>query len=1354
MKKLCLVVFCIGLFSFLSVGSENQKSNPYLFRNISNSDGLSQSTVLSIVQDSMGYMWFGTQDGLNRYDGRKFKVYRNDKEDRTSVLSNYIRKLYVSNKGNLWVAGNRGVSLYNPTHDSFYNFPIKENYESSHILDITEDEKGTIYIGSANGNIYEYEADKKIFSKLELKSNAEFKNKINVIVPNEEYLLLGTNYGLFEFDKRTFQLKKIEISNDDIEVRTIKKDIRNGFWIGTEGDGLFRIDQNYKLVSKFLHSVNNTNSVSNDNIRSLSFDKEGKLWIGTFIGLSIYDPESGNFSNYYEEFSRPYALSQNSVRSIYQDAHGGMWLGTFFGGVNYYHSSDTKFQLINQNGSNFSLSDNVTSAIKEDKQGNLWIATNDKGLNYWDRKKNQIRYYTHNEKDPGSLSSNNLKSIVITDNGKLLVGTHKSGLNLLDPRTGKCKVFKHSQRKGSLADNSIYALLLDKKSRIWVGTWKGLNLFDPQTNSFKLFDVDSKGNRLSSDAIHYLFEDSRGRIWIGTPKGLNIFYPENNIFETFMPDLNAPNSLSDGMVTCITEDQKGRIWVGTKAGLNVFDEIERRFISYTTKDGLPNDVIYGVLEDEQERLWMSTNKGLSCFNPSSKKFKNYDLEDGIQSRQFNTYSFCKTTNGELLFGGINGITIFQPEQLRVTPFNDEVHFRNLKVNNKGVIPGDETGVLKKHISQSQVVVLKSNQNVFQLEYSAINYISANKVKYMRILEGFEDEWVMSSENMSPTYSNLSSGEYIFKVKAVSGEGVVGEDVASVNIVVLDPWYISAYAILVYVLIALVVLIISLRLLKERIRTQNELRVERLEKKKLTEINQMKLQFFTNITHEFRTPLTLILSPLQKIRERKSNDDWFNKQHDMIYKNTMRLLNLVDQLMDFRKSELGTLKLQVAKGEIVSFVNEIYLSFAEVASQNNIIYTFDTRFEKVSLYFDSSYVEKIIFNLLSNAFKFTPSGGSIGILINQSNSKLILEVSDSGKGIPVDQQSLIFERFYRIDENTSKPGSGIGLALTKRLVELHHGTITVRSEKDKGSKFIVSIPLNESVYSEEELKEVLIEESHKTKPVVDIYTPENELIELAEDDEKDSVLVVEDNPDIIHYLRENLADKYTVYSASNGEEALSIVSEKQPTLVISDVMMPVMDGVAFCKKIKQNIKTCHIPIILLTAKSAVEDQIDGLEMGADDYITKPFVMNLLEAKVGNIIKSRKRLKEYYSKSLEIQPEKMAFNNLDEELLKKAVEIVETNLSEPDLSVDFFAREMGMSRSNLHLKLKAITGESATDFIKKIRFKKATSLIEENKYSIAEISYMVGFNSPSYFSTSFKKYFGYLPTEYLQKNFDKK
>jgi ligand-binding sensor domain-containing protein/signal transduction histidine kinase/DNA-binding response OmpR family regulator len=1320
-----------------------------LFKNIANEDGLSHSTIFTILQDSTGYLWFGTQDGLNRYDGYYFERFAPDSQE-NSVLSTYIRALHMDRNGCLWIGGDKGISRYDEELNQFETYDLFTHKAGRYIVAITETSDGVIWAASQSGKIYRFSRNNNAFEEQRILSNQIDIYAVGALFSHNEGLLIGTDKELLLLNTSNLTLSRISGINPGHPIRQIVKANNNTYWIGTEGAGVFHTDPSFAILNHYEHDVFHENSLCNDNVRSLCFDDQGHLWIGTFIGLSILDVETQNFQNHYEEFARPYALTQNSVRSIFKDRMGGMWLGTFFGGLDYYHPDNIKFDLLNQNGGALSLSDNVISAIAEDDKENFWILTNDKGLNYWNRNKNQISVISHNEKDPQSLSSNNLKSIAFTKDGKLLIGTHNSGLNYYDPVSGRNIRFYQGDQQGDLSDNSVYALLRDSKDQLWIGTWKGLNRFNEKTHQFTHHYFDSKGERLSSDQISCLYEDSRKRIWIGTFNGVNIFYPERNSFETFLKAPGNDIKLSNNEITSILEDSKGRIWIGTRMGLNLFDELERNFLNITTKDGLPSNIIYGILEDDNNKLWISTNGGLSSYNTNTKKIKNYDVEDGIQGTQFNNYSYCKAKDGKLLFGGINGITLFDPSKINGRPFNPHVIFTHLQVFNEPVLPNDQSGLLSKSIGHTESITLKHDQNVFSIGFAAINFISADKINYYFKLEGYDLDWRLAESSRQAYYSNIPPGDYLFKVRAGLDDTNNEMQITQLNIEVLTPWWESTLAYILYSLFLFSLMYLTFRYVKERIHTQNQLRLERLEKHKITEVNKLKLQFFTNISHEFRTPLTLIISPLQKILERQEGNEWLTKQHRIIYKNARRLMNLIDQLMDFRKSELGQLKLHVAKGELVSFINEIYLSFALAASQNNIIFTFDAREEKIDCLFDKSYLEKIAYNLLSNAFKYTPEGGTIGIQLYMEGKWIVMEVKDSGKGIPPEKLSLIFERFYRIDESNSKPGSGIGLALTKRLVELHHGSIEAAADISGGSVFTVRLPLSDSIYQADEISEAeTVVPETSPKPLVEINEEHTQTDTSISKEGYDTILIVEDNPEIVQYIKENLENNYNVLTASDGKKALEHIYKTEPTLIVSDIMMPVMDGLNFCKTIKQNLKTCHIPVILLTAKTSNQDHIEGLQHGADDYIMKPFEMNLLEAKIRSIIKTRKRLKEIYSNTNDIKPEAIAFNNLDKELLEKAKDIVENHIADAEFSVDLFAQSMGMSRSNLHLKMKSITGASATDFIKKIRFNKALELLEENRYSVAEISYMTGFNSPSYFSTSFKKHFDYLPTEHLQK-----
>lgn len=669
-----------------------------------------------------------------------------------------------------------------------------------------------------------------------------------------------------------------------------------------------------------------------------------------------------------------------------------------------------------------------------------------------------------------------------------------------------------------------------------------------------------------------------------------------------------------------------------------------------------------------------------------------------------------------------------------------------------IYPNDNTGILKRNISNTQSITLTAKQSMFSLDFVVSNYISGNHNIFAYTLEGYDKEWYQSHTQRTASYSNLPAGTYTFLVKAANSDGKWNEQPTKLKIIILPIWYKTWWATLLFISAFTIITIFIFRYFWMRKSMEAKLQLERMDKERQKEVNEMKLRFFINISHELRTPLTLILAPVQEMLD-KVSDRQLHKQLEHVQKNTNRLLHLVNQLMDYRRAELGVFNLKVRPNPIHNIIEKDFLYYDHLAQRKQIVYNFNSNVEGRTILCDPDYMELIVNNLLSNAFKYTGEGKNITVTLKEENRKLLLQVKDTGNGIPIDKQGKIFERFYQIDNEHL--GSGIGLSLVQRLVELHHGSIELESEEGVGSTFSVYLPIEESAYLPEEKQNTsnsVEEERVYTTNNRDMYvidTESKETVEetiVQEEQRKETILIVEDNTDICQYLCEELGKSYHVLKASNGEEALSIVKEQEVDLILTDVMMPIMDGLQLCKQIKQNLRTCHIPIIMLSAKTDLKEQLEGLQVGADDYIPKPFSMTMVAAKIKNLFRTRYRAIEHYSHSLEVEPEKVALNPLDEELLKKAIEIVKKHMDNVEFSTNDFAREMCMSRSNLHIKMKALTGESTNDFIRKMRFNQACKLLQEGRYTVSEISGMVGFNTPSYFSTSFKKYFGCLPSEY--------
>ena len=1044
-------------------------------------------------------------------------------------------------------------------------------------------------------------------------------------------------------------------------------------------------------------------------------------------------------------------LSQNSVRCIFRDSQGGMWLGTYWGGLNYYHSLCNRFQQIKHIPFYNSLSDNVVSCIVEDKKNNLWIGTSDGGLNFYDNITKTYKNYLFNPDTSEGVPFKDIKTVYVDESAdKVYVGAHAGGMMILNRRTGKKEFY--NQQNSNLPSNNIYSIISDEGEGLWVASLEHFIYFDIARKRFTVIDKDVKGRPVQK-YNRLLFRDSKRRIWAGGEMGLSVY---NQIDKSLLTntDFHIPTVLEQSFVNCIYESASGYIWIGTRNGLFALREGDKEPLQYTTDNGLPSNVIYGILEDSYGRLWVSTNQGLSCFNPDNRKLRNFTIVDGLQSNQFNTGAYCRVSNGHMLFGGINGITSFRPETLIDNPYTPKPVINKLFVFNEEVLPNDETGILKENIEGVDHIILKSSQNSFSISFVVSNYIAGKHNTFAYKLEGYNEEWYKQGDISPVSYSNLPAGNYRFLLKAANNDGKWSKDMAVLHIKVLPVWYCTWWALSIFALFFVLFAFIIFRFFWLRKSMQTEIRMERLDKEKREEISQMKIRFYVNISHELRTPLTLIVAPLQELLSNVTGH-WEREKLLYIQRNTKRLLHLVNQLMDYRRAELGIFELKPVYANIYKRVLNTFLNYESLAKRKDIDYNFYSELQDEDVLFDGTYLDLIVNNLLSNAFKYTGDGESVSVKLYKENKNVVLQVIDTGAGIPEDKQQKIFERFYQIENGHE--GSGIGLSLVQRLVELHHGQITLVSEVGEGSTFSIYIPQDKSVYSADELlgsSGELEEQRVYSTNAHDMYVDDVEFVEVETNEKEESskhgtILIAEDNEELRQYLSNGLSAQFNLIKAENGQQALDLLKDNDVDLILSDVMMPVMDGIKLCKSVKQNLRTCHIPVYLLSAKVDVKYQLKGLQVGADDYIPKPFSMEVLIAKILNMLRTRYRIFEHFSNAAEIEPDKITSNAMDEEMLKKAIAIVEKNISNVEFSTEQFASEMNMSRSNLHLKLKAITGKSAIDFIHKIRFNRACQLLKEGKYTVSEISFMVGYNTPSYFAARFKKYMGCLPTEYGKK-----
>ncbi|MCE8951086.1 hybrid sensor histidine kinase/response regulator transcription factor [Bacteroides thetaiotaomicron] len=1348
LKKIVIYLFflCLGMHSAFSETPEQ-----ITFSYISINEGLSQSTVFSIDQDKRGNMWFATYDGVNKYDGYAFTVYQHNEDDPNSIANDISRIVKTDSQGRVWIGTRDGLSRYDEEKDIFQNFFYEKNGKHLQVNGIEEISPEQLLISTPEGLImFDIKESKFIDDSF---STAMHKTIASTLYRQDDQIYIGTSTdGLYTYSitQKTFE-KVIPILGTK-QIQAILQQSPTRIWVATEGAGLFLINPKTKEIKNYLHSPSNPKSISSNYIRSLAMDSQNRLWIGTFNDLNIYHEGTDSFASYSSNPVENGSLSQRSVRSIFMDSQGGMWLGTYFGGLNYYHPIRNRFKNIRNIPYKNSLSDNVVSCIVEDKDKNLWIGTNDGGLNLYNPITQRFTSYTLQEDESArGIGSNNIKAVYVDEKKSLVyIGTHAGGLSILHRNSGQVENF--NQRNSQLVNENVYAILPDGEGNLWLGTLSALVRFNPEQQSFTTIEKEKDGTPVVSKQITTLFRDSHKRLWIGGEEGLSVFKQEGLDIQkaSILPVSNVTKLFTN----CIYEASNGVIWVGTREGFYCFNEKDKQIKRYNTTNGLPNNVVYGILEDSFGRLWLSTNRGISCFNPETKKFRNFTESDGLQSNQFNTASYCRTSVGQMYFGGINGITTFRPELLLDNPYTPPVVITKLQLFNKVVRPDDETGILTKNISETKSITLKSWQTAFSIEFVVSNYISGQHNTFAYKLEGYDKEWYYLTDSRTVSYSNLPQGTYQFLVKAANSDGKWNPIPTALEIIVLPIWYKTWWALLIFFATFAGFITFVFRFFWMRKSMEAQLEIERRDKEHQEEINQMKMRFFINISHELRTPLTLILTPLQEIIN-KISDRWTRNQLEYIQRNANRLLHLVNQLMDYRRAELGVFELKAKKGNAHQLIQDNFLFYDKLARHKKITYTLHSELEDKEVLFDANYLELIVNNLLSNAFKYTESGQSITVTLKEENGWLLLQVSDTGIGIPINKQGKIFERFYQIE--SEHVGSGIGLSLVQRLIELHHGRIELDSEENKGSTFSVYLPQDLSVYKPSELasndeqneEEQVYSTNSKAMYFIDTEKVENESVESG-DKKRGTILIVEDNNEIRRYLSNGLADLFNTLEAGNGEEALEKLKDNEVDVIVTDVMMPVMDGIKLCKNVKQNIRTCHIPVIILSAKTDIKDQMEGLQMGADDYIPKPFSLAILTTKIQNMMRTRRRMLDKYAKSLEVEPEKITFNAMDEALLKRAMAIVEKNMDNIEFSTDEFAREMNMSRSNLHLKLKAITGESTIDFIRKIRFNEAAKLLKDGRYTVAEVSTMVGFNTPSYFATSFKKYFGCLPTEYIKKS----
>jgi signal transduction histidine kinase/ligand-binding sensor domain-containing protein/AraC-like DNA-binding protein len=1340
------------LFSGYEIGAQNNEN----FINLSVNDGLSQSTIFSIHQDSKGFMWFGTRGGgLNKYDGYGFQVYMSNPDEEGSISENVVLSLLEDSQGLLWVGCHGGtINSYDLNTGKFqtYQLHLPSDFQDSELLgvrEIYEDRSGVLWIGT-DQHVYIFNRETNHFDPVMSEAPFPIKGTRSICEDEEGYYYFATWDRLVRYhpenksyDQLLFPPKAPSVYSG--RVNTLLLDSGNRLWLGTPG-GLRMVDLNIGFSYTEDELAHVDWPAPFNSVRTIKETRDGQIWFGTIDGLYAYNPETYVLKEYRTIPYTSESLVHNSIYSIFEDHVGSLWIGTW-SGLSILDKRKYNFRHYAHLPNNpQGLSNNVVSSFQEDSAG-LWVGTEQGGLNFLNRDRTEFKSYKHIEGDPESLPSNNVKTVYKDSNNDLWVGTFNGGISLH---------LGDGRFKNYLKGHSVYSMAELRDGKLYFGGRTGLYVMDLANRNIsrKVFSPSTGMSSLET-FVTALYADSNNRIWIGTrSEGIYLYDPMRFILKQFQSSKSDSSTISDNRITSITEDNMGIIWIGTAKGLNKFINTTSSFDRMNERIGIKDRIINGLQVDDNSKLWISTTNGIYSYDLISNEIRHFDYQDGLQSNEFNPLASFKNSKGELFFGGVKGFNVFHPDKIEKNMDPPPVVITDLKLFNKSVLPGEENSPLSKHISETEKIVLTHLQSSFSFEFVALNYLIPEKNTYSYILEGFEDEWNNSGRVRTASYMNLDPGKYTFRVRGSNNDGVWNEAGASVDIVILAPFWATPFAVLIYTVILTVLLFGLIKLVKYRTEKENELRLMRAEKLRIKELNESRLQYFTNISHEFRTPLTLIAGPLDKLISGK-----YTHQSEYLLQlmksNVNRMLRLVNQLMDFRKLENNKMPLRIQQKNMDKFLSQIVLGFEDLASKKMIElrYNTDSKLPEGSYqWFDIGILDKVIYNLLSNAFKFCSEHGIIEVNLTTDSDTARIEIIDTGKGIDPAKIKRIFDRFYS-DSPDLYSSTGIGLSLSKRLIDLHKGTIEVESEKGKGAKFIVTFPINKESFSPEEMY-AEVEGFVFDRPQLDSapgVVPLEEAISESVNKNK-LVLIVEDNPEMLSYLANHLID-YEILKAENGKIALELAKAKIPDIIISDIMMPEMNGIEFCKAVKKEFLTSHIPVILLSAKASIAEKIEGVETAeADAYLEKPFDSDYLSAIIRNLLLQRKKLKEKFSGLTTDDLLSNVTADENELFLQKINQIVLDNILDLSFSVDHLLTEIGMSRSQLYRKFKAISDKSPSEYIRILKLQYACKLLNTNGHSINEIAYMSGFGNVSYFNTCFKRHYGVSPGKFLSAKTD--
>lgn len=1304
------------LLLLLTISFTVKSQDDYLFRNYQVDDGLSHNTVFCALQSQDGFMWFGTKAGLNRFDGYKFKVYRYEQNQVNGLGNNFIQCLFEDKQKNIWVGTLQGLYKFDPFTEKF---ELTNSTKNSRIVSITQDDQEKIWFiaddvlksfDTANGELLNY----------------PFQGYVNptCLLYLNHRLYLGTNNGyLKQYNSKNNNFFEYNAFTEIVTpsgrgIEKLYASTNDEIIIGTSHAGALSFSVSQKTFKQLISRDKNGNSIY---VRDITQNGD-ELWFATESGIYIYNTISKETHNLRREFNNPFSLSDNALYSVYRDKEGGIWIGSYFKGINYYYPAAKAIHNYYPDGKSNSLKGSSIREIVKDISGNLWIGTEDAGLQLFNPDNQTFMSYLN------IVNSTNIHGLLVLGN-EIWVGTFDNGIFVLDAKSRKVK--KHlTHANGSGLNNDFVEVITQLKSgEVIVGTASGVMKYNSDNEQFSIYDGLPNYHHYTA-----IVEDQEGNIWGGTLRdGMFLRTKKTRQLVSYTSYENSKNSISSNYINNVFEDKDHRIWICTEDGLNRYNKKENTFKVFGKDGEFSSSVFYSMVQDGRGTLWVSTANGISSFDREFTKINHYKKNDGLLANQFNYRSaFYDKNDDRVYFGSINGLNTFHPNAFKSQKFEGKVVITGMQVNNKEInLNGNAEGR-----NYANYVVLSHNQGTFSIEFSALSFKSPGLTKYVYKLEGADKEWTLLQSNRKAYFTNMASGEYVFQVKAGITSREFSPYVTKFKIIIQPPFYLTKIAYSTYFFLTLLVIVFSLSAYKKRLENKNKRKMQIFENEMEKEIYQSKIEFFTHITHEIRTPLTLIKGPIEEMFKHTNSPQLLLQNLNIVDKNTDRLLSLTNELLDFRSTEKNQFQLNFVKTNVCNLLKDNYHRFKGAAEKKQVDFQLLNIEKDFFAFADPEALNKIIGNLIDNAIKYGSKKVVVSLETYLKPNFFRINVSNDGTPIPTHLRNKLFEPFFRLGSNEGISGTGLGLSMAFSLAQLHEGNLQVDSNGGLNT-FILDLPLHHHIEfgKEKQIEYDLSEEENNEEPATQKLLPQ--------------ILVVDDNPEILVFLSNILSRSYRVHKSLSVKEAFEIQKKYVIGIIISDVMMPEVDGYQFCRQLKENLQTAHIPLILLTAKSALQSKIAGLDSGADAYIEKPFSPDYLLSQIGALINNRERIKSFYASSPSVHLKSIAFNKTDKEFLDKITSVVETNIKSNLLDVDFIAGEMNMSRPTLYRKIKAISNLSPHELILITRLKKAAELLIECNYRIYEVADKTGFSSQSQFTRSFTKQFNCTPSDYVNQ-----